>query len=117
MKVKIVNRVMRTSDVDDMISFQLMYYMFINGKRYNASETRCLVLLAKNSDIRQADFCNMCVEAGIYTSGQSARNFISKAVSDGTIVRDEDKRLKMHEDVIIRVDGNVLFNLKFLYEQ
>ena len=110
-KVKIVNRTMRTKDVDDMLRFQLMYYMYISDKRYNDCELRCLVLLAKHDDIKQCDFCNLCVESGIYQSGQSARNFISKAVGDNTITRSKDKRIKIHDDAIIRVDGNVLFNL------
>lgn len=101
---------------DDVIRLQIVLHAFFNNLEYSRAELECLALLSKTKEITVSAFCNLCVEKGIFKTGQSARNFITKIQKVNTIIEKPGKKktVVINPDLGIIADGNILLNYKFV---
>jgi hypothetical protein len=115
LKIKQVNKSGQIPHTD-IIRLQLVVHAFFNNLEYSKAELECLALLSQTNEITVSAFCNLCVEKGIFKTGQSARNFITKIQKVNTIIEKPGKKktVLLNPELGIIADGNILLNYKFV---
>ena len=63
----------------DIIKYQLLTYCFMHDIKLSGNELECLTLLGASGSYELAEFCNITVDEKIFKTGQTVRNFLSKA--------------------------------------
>ena len=116
----LVNRIEKKAVMPkwDLVKFQILTYCYLNRIVVSDSELNCLTLLSFNQPVELTDFCFDVSEeeSWIFKSSQSVRNALNKCEKKGLIKKDtiNKKVILLNPDIQLKVDGNLLFELKFL---
>lgn len=108
----IVNRVNQKiiSDLNKVISYQILTYCFFKDITITNSEMLCLTLLSFNRNIEFSKFCKICE---VFKNQQSTRNVLLALINKGLVVRN-NKRIKLNDDLSILTDSSLLLDFKIL---
>lgn len=116
----LVNRIEKKAVMPkwDLVKFQILTYCYLNRIAVSDSELNCLTLLSLNQPVELTDFCFDVSEeeSWIFKSSQSVRNALNKCEKKGLIKKDatNKKVILLNPDIQLKVEGNLLFELKFL---
>lgn len=112
-KALVVNKQLPLSLIE-VIKFQINMYCFINKIRLSPAQLDCLSLLGMYGEINMSDFCNEVVSEEIFGNVQTTRNFITKCVKDGLVVRSGlgNKLVSINKSLELLTEGTILLNLK-----
>jgi len=106
-------------DLLDIIRFQINMHCFINKIRLSPAQQDCLALLAMYGDINMSDFCEQVVIEEVFGNVQTTRNFITKAVKEGLVVRSGmgNKVVSLNPEIAVLNQGTILLNLKVYHHE
>lgn len=112
-KALVVNKQIQLS-LKDIIKYQINMYCFINKIRLSPAQLDCLSLLGLYGEIYMSDFCNEVVQEEIFGNVQTTRNFITKCVKDGLVIRSGlgNKLVSINKELELLTEGTILLNLK-----
>jgi hypothetical protein len=98
----------------EVIKFQINMHCFINKIRLSPAQLDCLALLGLYGDMNMSDFCSEVVSEEIFGNVQTTRNFITKCVKDGLVVRSGlgNKLVSISKELELLTEGTILLNLK-----
>jgi hypothetical protein len=115
-KALVVNKQLPLSLIE-VIKFQINMYCFVNKIRLSPAQLDCLSLLGMYGEINMSDFCNEVVSEEIFGNVQTTRNFITKCVKDGLVVRSGlgNKLVSINKSLELLTEGTILLNLKIYH--
>jgi ATP sulfurylase len=101
----------------DSIRFQITYHSFINKLRLSPAQMDTLAYLALWGEINMSDFCEQIVNEELFTSAQTVRNFITKQIKEGVIIRKGlgNKLIELSPTWDVISSGSSLIVIKTLY--
>ena len=103
----------------EIIKFQINMYCFINKIRLSPAQQDCLALLGLYGEINMSDFCEQVVTEEVFGNVQTTRNFITKSVKEGLVIRSGlgNKIVSLLPDLKILNQGTILLNMKIYYHE
>lgn len=102
----------------DIIKYQLITHCFINDLQISNNELDCLTLLGVQEEYILAEFCNLSVEAKIFKTPQTVRNFLTKAQKKGLVEKtrqDTKKSIRLRSDLNVQTNGNIVLDFKMYH--
>jgi hypothetical protein len=103
----------------EIIKFQINMYCFINKIRLSPAQQDCLALLGLYGEINMSDFCEQVVTEEVFGNVQTTRNFITKSVKEGLVVRSGlgNKIVSLTPELKILNNGTILLNMKIYHHE
>lgn len=103
----------------EIIKFQINMYCFINKIRLSPAQQDCLALLGLYGEINMSDFCEQVVTEEVFGNVQTTRNFITKSVKEGLVVRSGlgNKVVSLTPELKILNQGTILLNMKIYHHE
>lgn len=103
----------------DIIRFQINMHCFTNKIRLSPAQQDCLALLGMYGDINMSDFCEQVVLEEVFGNVQTTRNFITKSVKEGLVIRSGmgNKVVSLNPNLGILNSGTILLNLKVYHHE
>jgi hypothetical protein len=103
----------------EIIKFQINMYCFINKIRLSPAQQDCLALLGLYGEINMSDFCEQVVTEEVFGNVQTTRNFITKSVKEGLVVRSGlgNKIVSLTPELKILNQGTILLNMKIYHHE
>jgi len=101
----------------DIVKYQLLTHCFINDIKLSNNELDCLTLLGVSGEYSLSDFCIIAVEEKIFKTGQTVRNFLTKAVDLNLVLKKgtNKKKIYLNESLKIQTKGNIILDFKLFY--
>lgn len=114
----IVNQVEKRVRLDPwrIVKYQILTYSYLYDIPVSEAELECITLLVFEGEQDLTTFCQKAFERKIFSSTQSVRNCLTKSERKGLIKKSgkNKKRIKVHPDINVVFQGNVLLDFKFL---
>lgn len=103
----------------EIIKFQINLHCFINKIRLSPAQQDCLALLGLYGEINMSDFCEQVVSEEVFGNVQTTRNFVTKCVKDGLVVRSGlgNKLVSLSPSLKILNQGTILLNMKVYHHE
>lgn len=103
----------------EIIKFQINMYCFINKIRLSPAQQDCLALLGLYGEINMSDFCEQVVTEEVFGNVQTTRNFITKSVKEGLVIRSGlgNKIVSLTPELKILNQGTILLNMKIYHHE
>lgn len=103
----------------EIIKFQINMYCFINKIRLSPAQQDCLALLGLYGEINMSDFCEQVVTEEVFGNVQTTRNFITKSVKEGLVIRSGlgNKIVSLTPELKILSHGTILLNMKIYHHE
>jgi len=103
----------------EIIKFQINMYCFINKIRLSPAQQDCLALLGLYGEINMSDFCEQVVTEEVFGNVQTTRNFITKSVKEGLVIRSGlgNKIVSLLPELKILNQGTILLNMKIYHHE
>lgn len=100
----------------DIVKYQLLTHCYLNKISVSEADLNCLTYLALEGDQELTNFCSKAHSKEIFSSIQSVRNCLTKAEKKLLIKKEgkNKKKIYIHPDVGVFVNGTVLLDFKFL---
>jgi len=100
----------------DIVKYQLLTHCYLNKISVSEADLNCLTYLALEGDQELTNFCTKAHSKEIFSSIQSVRNCLTKAEKKHLIKKEgkNKKKIYIHPDVGVYVNGNILLDFKFL---
>lgn len=116
-KVTVVNKKIRFVKHSDIVKFQILTHCYVNGMTLSNNELDCLTLLTMTGKQELSEFCNIVVDEKIFKTSQTVRNFLTKGVTLGLVVKEGTikKTIEPNSELQIQINGNLLLNYTFAY--
>tara|TARA_R110001592_G_scaffold243219_2_gene504164 strand:+ start:2075 stop:2434 length:360 start_codon:yes stop_codon:yes gene_type:complete len=113
MKVLKIDKKLELS-LHDIIRFQITTYCFINSIKISPAQMDTLAYLGEWGEMNISDFCDEVVLKEVFGNSQTVRNFITKCVKDGYVLRygKGNKLISLTEKVELLSEGNILIDMK-----
>jgi DNA-binding MarR family transcriptional regulator len=102
----------------DIIKYQLITHCFVHDVQLSNNELDCLTLLGSKNGYVLSDFCNLAVEAKIFKTPQTVRNFLTKAQKKGLVEKTKDdarKSIRLIPKLNIQTEGSIVLDFKMYY--
>lgn len=115
-KAKVINKNLKMPLID-IIKYQINMHCFLNEIRVSPAQLDCLGLLGLYGEINMSDFCAEVVSEEIFGNVQTTRNFITKCVKSGTVIRLGlgNKNICLNPKLNILNEGTIVLNLKVFH--
>ena len=100
----------------DVVKYQLLTYCYLYKISVSEADLDCLTFLALEGEQELTSFCGRVHEKKIFSSPQSVRNCLTKAVKKNLIVKEgkNKKKISINPKLSIYSNGNLLLNFKIL---
>lgn len=102
----------------DIVRFQIAFHCYLNKITVTEQNLDCLTLLTISGETEIGEFCERAARNSVFKNSQSARTalqFLEKKELITTYKEGKNKkRLKLHEKIIVKTEGNILMNIKIL---
>ena len=101
----------------DIVKYQLLTHCFMQDVKLSNNELDCLTLLGVSGEYELSEFCNIAVAENIFKTGQTVRNFLTKAVDLNLVVKKgtNKKKIFLKENLKIQTAGNIVLDFKLFY--
>lgn len=117
----IVNQVQKKIKMDqwDIVKFQLNMYCYLNKISISDLDLNCISILAIVGEKTIEEFCEICIESGIFNNNKSIRqhirNILTKAEKKNLIIKKGKSKKKISLNIQnIQTTGNILLDFKVL---
>lgn len=101
----------------EIIKYQLMTYCFMHDIKVSNNELDCLTLLGAYGEYELSEFCVNAVTEEIFKTGQTVRNFLTRAVNKKLVIKKgtNKKRIHLSDKLQIQTTGNIMLNFNIIY--
>lgn len=129
-KVNLVDKRAKLT-LSDTIRFQLLTHCYLNRIVLSELDYDCLTNLGMSGEMELTNFCSIMAEKRLIDklktvkikgkapapSPQTIRNALIKLEKEGLVYKDGSgrKKIKLHPDLKIQTEGNILLDYKFAY--
>jgi hypothetical protein len=132
-KVNLVDKRAKLT-LSDTIRYQLITHCYLNKIVLSELDYDCLTNLGMSGEVELTVFCSIMAEKRLkdklkdlkpkgkgtkapVASPQTIRNALIKLEKEGLIYKDGGgrKKIKLHPDLKIQTEGNILLDFKFVY--
>jgi hypothetical protein len=114
----IVNQVEKRVKLEpwQIVKYQVLTHCYLYKIPVSDAELECLTFLVFEEDQDLTTFCQKAYDRKIFSSTQSVRNCLTKSERKGLIRKTgkNKKRIRIHPDLNITHQGNILLDYKFL---
>ena len=129
-KVNLVDKRAKLT-LSDTIRYQLITHCYLNKIVLSELDYDCLTNLGMSGEVELTVFCSIMAEKRLkdklkdspnktkpaIASPQTIRNALIKLEKKGLIYKDGGgrKKIKLHPDLKVQTEGNILLDFKFVY--
>lgn len=116
----LVNQVKKVVRMElwEIVRFQVLMHCYLNKTIVTDQNLDCITMLALIGEMELSEFCDKAAENKIFKTNQAGRTSIhilekKNLVTTYKIGKDK-KRIKIHNDLVIQTNGNILLDYKIV---